>query len=739
MWTRTQFGTILAAVAAGMGMFAGAALPPDGGTRAERFANPPGACRLLPIRHNYPFDVKNNERQLAAMLDRGYGGFAGNVAFGSIQTNGTWKGVWKGYVDEEPFWPQFIHAVNFAKAANMSLWLYDECGYPSGTARDLTLKGHPELENTGYLIAVTTAEGGATATVKMPPGAFRRAVAWPLAADGTLAQVGCLDLADAVARGVRTPPPPPFASARVRPYDAEGRPEAGFEGWRTNSPVASFTWNVPPGKWKIFAVTEDWTYEGTHAECKGMKVKFRYPNPLRKDAIARYLEVNHEQYVRHLGNDLGRYFVSTFTDEPSIMSNWWRPMPYLTRPSAPGRAEAYRKRTGRDLLDDIPLISADGANSADCRIAFWDIAGQMTADAFFGTISDWCRAHGFLSGGHLMGEETFNFHVSHYGDFFRCMRRLDAPSIDCLTSIPSNVSWLAALYAGSARELNGARYTMSETSDHCERNRKTVYQVCEGEVNGTLNRLLWGGINTFTSYYSFRGFKDDALRRINVRLGRLNTLLLTDGASMAEIAVLYPAADMQAAYVPGPLVWNDKGTAIRALENRFMAGVRSLYEAGRCYMIVDADALAAARIEGGELVHGKLRWKVVALPASTRLDPAIRAKLDAFRRAGGHVVDAGDEAALATRVGQILPPAMSVVGNGPHPLRVAHRMTSEGEVYFVMNDSAAPWTGKVALRNPASNIMSWDPEKDRASPVARNADGSIDLSFAPWSAIILSL
>ena len=156
-------------------------------------------------------------------------------------------------------------------------------------------------------------------------------------------------------------------------------------------------------------------------------------------------------------------------------------------------------------------------------------------------------------------------------------------------------------------------------------------------------------------------------------------------------------------------------------------------------MIVDADALAAARIEGRELVHGKLRWKIVALPASMHLNPAIHAKLDAFRRAGGLVVDAGDESALATWVGQILPPAMSVVGNGPHPIRVAHRMTSEGEVYFVMNDSAEPWTGKVALRNPASNIMSWNPEKDCASPVARNADGSINLSFAPWSAIILSL
>jgi hypothetical protein len=44
------------------------------------------------------------------------------------------------------------------------------------------------------------------------------------------------------------------------------------------------------------------------------------------------------------------------------------------------------------------------------------------------------------------------------------------------------------------------------------------------------------------------------------------------------------------------------------------------------------------------------------------------------------------------------------------------------------------------LRDAASGgIMSWDPEKDRASPVARNADGSINLSFAPWSAIVLSL
>ena len=709
---------------------------PVGGSRAERFANPPGACRLLPIRHNHPLDAKGQDAALAKLVARGFGGFAGNVSFGSI-TNGTWV----GYVDDESRWPAFVHSVEKARSANMSVWLYDECGYPSGTARDLTLKGRPDLENTGYLIAVTNVCGGQSVTLTLPPGVLRCAVAWPLAGDGTLVPGGAVDIADAVSKGERRAPPPPFASARTVPYDAAGRPEAGFEGWRTGNPVASFTWTAPAGSgaWKVFAVTEDWVYEGSHAECKGMKVKFRYPNPLCKDAISRYLEMNHEPYVRHLGRDLGRYFASTFTDEPSIMSNWWRNMPYLVLPSAPGLPDAYRARTGRNLLDDIPLLVAEGTGAAECRIAFWDVAGRMVADAFFGTISDWCRAHGFRSGGHLMGEESFNFHVSHYGDFFRCLRRLDAPSIDCLTSIPSQVPWLAALFAGSARELNGARYAMSETSDHSQRSgRKVPYLVSEDEIAGTLNRLLWGGINTFTSYYGLDRFDDATMRRINTRLGRLNTLLLQDGFSRAEIAVVYPAADMQATYVPGPNVWNDKGTPIRALQDRFYAGVTSLYETGRSFLVIDADALEAAQIEGRELVHGKLRWKLVALPATTRLPPAARAKLDAFRRAGGLVVETGDEATVAVRAGKLLRPALSVAGNGPHPIRIAHRQTAEGEVFFVMNDSGKPWSGRVSLRDRRAPLTLWDPAADTPAPVPLEADGSAHLALGPWSAVVLS-
>ena len=83
-----------------------ATLPAPGGSRAERFANPPGASRLLPIRHNHPLDAKGQDAALAKLVARGFGGFAGNVSFGSI-TNGTWV----GYVDDESRWPSFVHSV----------------------------------------------------------------------------------------------------------------------------------------------------------------------------------------------------------------------------------------------------------------------------------------------------------------------------------------------------------------------------------------------------------------------------------------------------------------------------------------------------------------------------------------------------------------------------------------------------------------------------------------------------
>ena len=114
-------------------------LPSEDRPLAERFAVPPASTRILRIIHSQRDDPKQQDQQLQKLVTQGFGGFAGNVAF-------------NGYVDDETKWPAFCAACAMAKAAGMSLWLYDECGYPSGSARDLTLQGHPEWAARGLLV-----------------------------------------------------------------------------------------------------------------------------------------------------------------------------------------------------------------------------------------------------------------------------------------------------------------------------------------------------------------------------------------------------------------------------------------------------------------------------------------------------------------------------------------------------------------------------------------------------------
>ena len=87
------------------------------------------------------------------------------------------------------------------------------------------------------------------------------------------------------------------------------------------------SWKAPEGDWHVVVMTEDLIYEATHAA-----ISLAYKKPcidlLTPEPTARFLEVTHDRYAEKLGQDLGRFFVSTFTDEPSLQSYWFRPMPY---------------------------------------------------------------------------------------------------------------------------------------------------------------------------------------------------------------------------------------------------------------------------------------------------------------------------------------------------------------------------------------------------------------------------
>ena len=704
-------------------------LPKEGRPLAERFAEPPPSARILRIIHAQPDQPDAQDKMLKTLAAQGFGGFAGNVSF-------------NGYVDDETKWPPFLRGVNMAKAAGMSLWLYDECGYPSGSARDLTLRGHPEWAARGLLVAETNVCGG-TVSFSLPPGKLVLAAALPR-------RNGAIDLTQAK----------DLASSVV---------------------VGRLTWQAPEGEWYVVAMTDDLIYEGTHA---AVSLAFKKPciNLLMKEPTARFLEVNHDRYAEKLGKDLGRFFTSTFTDEPSLMNLWMRPMPYRVLPWSETLAAEFRKRSGTDLLPLLPaLVTEAGPRGAKARHDFWNTVADLVSENYFGQIQTWCHKHKLASGGHLLMEESMVSHVPLYGDFFRCARRLDAPSIDILTSLPSQVSWSIARMLSSIADLEERKVTMCEVSDHSQRYRpkgdeRPVVIVTEDQIRGTCNRLLWGGMSTLTSYYAFKDLSDDQLRRLNTHIGRCSTLL-AGGHQVSDIAVLYPIESVWPKYIPAYSGATSEAAA-RRIESVFDGVGEALYGANRDFTYVDARALSEAKVKGGELKHGMLNWRALVLPATDTLPLAAWENVARFWRKGGLVIAVGalpansenqypsprvqaiarelfgaaDAPSVSTNtsggVGVLLPTGMlalvpkvinsllerdAACADAKAPVRITHRRVDEHDVYLAINDSDTAWSGEIRFCGSGVTEQ-WDPSNGTMTPLAAGTKASVQLG--PYGAML---
>ena len=682
----------------------------------DRFALPPADTRILKIIHNWPDQPGAQDLIISRVATQGFGGVVCNVSFDQ-------------YLESEAKWQAFTRAVKAAKQAGDALWLYDERGYPSGNAGGITLRGHPEWEARGLLAATAESEGGPV-VLALPPGRLVLAAAFP-------ASGGNIDLAKSVNLGK---------------YIRDGR----------------LDWEAPAGRWRVLALTEDRLYEGTHAE-GNLHAKMPYLNLLMPEPTARFVDVTYGGYAKHLGNDLGRYFMATFTDEPSLMSLFLKPMPYRPLPWAENLPREFRKRRGYALeASNLPALVLDaGSAGARIRYDFWLTVGELVSENFFGQIQTRCRQLGVPSGGHLLLEESIAGHVGLYGDFFRCIRRLDAPSIDCLTSLPWEVPWFSARLLSSAAELEGRPLVMSETSDHSQRYRpagdsRPKRTVTEPEIRGTCNRLNVAGVNCITSYYSFQDLSDEQLRRLNEWVGRCCTAL-RGGYQVADIAMLYPAESLWAKFIPSRH-WTREASAAARIEGLYGAAGESLFNSRRDFTLVDSRALTEAKVESGVLVHGRLRWRVLVLPGADTLPIAAWENLARFVRQGGLVIALGAlpansesefpsprvqtlaneifgesrlEAAgvrepqsranakggagiflpfgldaLLPRVLDGLLQADVTVSDARWPLRVTHRRIENREVYYVINDSDKPWTGELGFATAGTGER-WNPATGR--------------------------
>src|SRR2546422_2768223 len=280
---------------------------------------------------------------------------------------------------------------------------------------------------------------------------------------------------------------------------------------------------VPKGNWKLMVF-----YLNHQAV-----LKIRNPglvDYLDEDAMNAFLSLSYEKFYTHLKEYFGSVIKMAFFDEPTL--HWLD-----GRTWTPSFNTNFERKFGYSPMKHYPALWYDiGPETAAARNALFGFRAQLFADHFVWKIARWCKDHGIQSTGHLDQEEAVN-PVPINGDLMKVFEHQDIPGHDDIFfSGRSNRGYKVVT---SAAFNYDKPLVMAETyAAYTKLDERTVFQTAMDQFAMGINfQIPSGDISQ----------RVKNVAELNEYVGRLS-YLLQHGRHVADIAVLYPIASLQACY-----------------------------------------------------------------------------------------------------------------------------------------------------------------------------------------------
>ena len=459
-----------------------------------------------------------------------------------------------------------------------------------------------------------------------------------------------------------------------------------------------------------------------------------YPSMIEKGATEAFIAMTHDACARVFPDDIGKTVRFAFTDEPNMPQAcaWDRSWLGWTADFD----EVFRAKKGYDIRPHVKelLQRADETDDrlARIRIDYHEVRADLFVERFMLPVRDWCRAHGMISGGHLNGEDVPERTTDYgYGDLLRSLRAMDCPGVDVIwrqlfppTEARAATTLPFPRYAASAMHQNGGRFALSESfaifGDGCTPDQMkwlVDYQMVRGINRFVLayyavsNARQWMLLfephsGPVAPYWDFEPHWFKYIER--------TASFMASGRPGAEIAVYY---DVRGIWAGGA----DRESAAWS----HYAAATALDRMNRDYDFVNDESLASAEVSGdGRIRVGAMEYRALVLPTSKWMSDAARAKVDAFRGAGGVVTSLSDLAAL--------PETLRIAGAGARQLRVMKRIDGARSIYLVVNEDMSPASVRIRFGGPVSR---YDAELGRLVSV-RQEGGSADWTFGRYGSAI---
>jgi len=456
----------------------------------EDFQNPPLKYRPRPLYFWNNTTVRKEIllEQMQAMRDKcGYGGF-GVVPFG--------KDFRPEYLSEE-YLQLYGAMLEKAEELGMTLSLYDEFGFPSGSVGAFAegddnprfQKKYPDMTIQRLDKHEEVITGPVRYTKKIPDGSLMGVVA--MEADGKSRK----DITDNVKNG-------------------------------------SLTWDIPSAKWRIMIFT--CVIDGTPIS--------DYLNP---ETAVKFTSMVHDVYYERFKKYFGSVIYVTFFDEPSMFHADFRMW-------TPKFNDKFKAKYGFSPVLYYPALWYDiGTETEQARSLMFGFRAELYALGFTKVVNDWSLGHGITATGHTAPEEAI-IPANASGDLMKSFRYLEIPGIDKIGGYryaerfyklisSSAYNWDRTLVMS---ETYGAMPNYQEPGDL---SWNDIWAIANDQYSKGINMLIPHAVwydNTKVTYKPELSHRNplyaDSLKDFTTYLARLNVLLQPEGQHVADIAVLYP-------------------------------------------------------------------------------------------------------------------------------------------------------------------------------------------------------
>lgn len=654
----------------------------------KAFINPPEEFTPIPFWFwNDHLTKEEILRQINDFYDKGVMGFVLHPRIGIPEEI--------VYLSED-FMELVYTAVKEADRLGMSVILYDEAMYPSGSAKGMVVRDNPEYASRGLKMVEHVCQGPTEITIDIEPS-------------DVLVSAQAIEKASSHSIHLETTRILKVENGKVH-FD-------------------------PPndGEWSILLFIETFS-EGTirginFGEDDGEENAPASGDLLNPNAVAKFIRITHDTYYDTLKEFFGNTVIAMFTDEPDILGR--NSIPGL-KPWTSHFLSFFTKETNKET--DLPVLWFEaGEKTADIRKNYRKAVNKKLTESYYKQISDWCAGHQIALTGHPEDSDDIGlleyFQIPGQDVVWRWVAPEDGKAIEGEHSTAGKCSSDAARHRGRRRNLNEVLGVCSKESD---------WALSPGDMKWYLDWLLVRGVNLISPhafYYSIDGKRRSHERPPDVGpnnhwwpfykqysqyMKRLSWLM-TDSVNITSIAVLCEE-DHLPWKIAKPLFENQ-------IEFNYLE--ESLF-------------LSNSEIENGQLKIANQVYTTIVIEDTEKLESDVIQKLEGFIQVGGEIfvcendhseviISGAKMIAKESLIVEALPENVRqevVVSPKSAALRFSKVKKDDVIFYFFVNEGEENFKGTFELREEGK-LEKWDPWEAAIEEVAvQEEDGY-------WSAPLL--